>query len=238
MRMWGASWPSVSVARLQVGLLACPFPLFLTVLLACPFPLFSLSYLPRPTPPPSLHTPHPPCFPSDLQFVLSPSSSPPHLSCPPDLSGPVLCAAPLAVRPLSLCGPVICQALLSAITALCMYDREDVDAAAANPGDYPNIDLLQRVYSEGLEFEFKRLVLRARGSLAAVAGAGCDPIAVRGTGPLRLRLRLRHRSPAPPSIHHMSKRAIACATDDIAAVRRGCLPTRCIDAQGGRSVRI
>ena len=30
----------------------------------------------------------------------------------------------------------------SAITALCMYDREDVDAAQRNPGDFPNIDLL------------------------------------------------------------------------------------------------
>ena len=30
----------------------------------------------------------------------------------------------------------------SAITALCMYDREDVDAAQRTPGDFPNIDLL------------------------------------------------------------------------------------------------
>ncbi|MEW5302128.1 MAG: hypothetical protein WDW36_004938 [Sanguina aurantia] len=42
----------------------------------------------------------------------------------------------------------------SAITALCMYDRDDVDAAANSPGDYPNIDLLQRVYNQGLELDF------------------------------------------------------------------------------------
>ena len=41
----------------------------------------------------------------------------------------------------------------SAITALCMYDREDVDRAQQHPGDYPNIDLLQRVYAEGLDLE-------------------------------------------------------------------------------------
>jgi len=39
----------------------------------------------------------------------------------------------------------------SAITALCMFDQDDVSAAARRPGDYPNIDLLQRVYAEGLE---------------------------------------------------------------------------------------
>ncbi len=32
----------------------------------------------------------------------------------------------------------------SAITALCMYDKEDVDAAQQAPGDFPNIDLLHR----------------------------------------------------------------------------------------------
>lgn len=42
----------------------------------------------------------------------------------------------------------------SAITALCMYDREDVAAARAAPGDFPNIDLLHRVYNEGLELDF------------------------------------------------------------------------------------
>jgi hypothetical protein len=42
----------------------------------------------------------------------------------------------------------------SAITALCMYDKEDVEAAQRSPGDYPNIDLLQRVYNQGLELEF------------------------------------------------------------------------------------
>lgn len=42
----------------------------------------------------------------------------------------------------------------SAITALCMYDRDDVDGAARRPGDYPNIDLLQRIYKDGLDLEF------------------------------------------------------------------------------------
>jgi hypothetical protein len=32
-----------------------------------------------------------------------------------------------------------------------MYDQDDVTAAARAPGDYPVIDLLQRVYKEGLE---------------------------------------------------------------------------------------
>jgi hypothetical protein len=43
----------------------------------------------------------------------------------------------------------------SAITALCMYDRDDVDAAGRRPGDYPCIDLLQRVYNQGLELELQ-----------------------------------------------------------------------------------
>lgn len=42
----------------------------------------------------------------------------------------------------------------SAITALCMYDQDDVEAAETAPGDYPNIDLLTRVYNEGLDLEF------------------------------------------------------------------------------------
>lgn len=42
----------------------------------------------------------------------------------------------------------------SAITALCMYDKDDVAAARNAPGDFPNIDLLQRVYAEGLEMDF------------------------------------------------------------------------------------
>jgi len=42
----------------------------------------------------------------------------------------------------------------SAITALCMYDRDDVAAARAKgPGLYPSIDLLERVYREGLDVE-------------------------------------------------------------------------------------
>jgi hypothetical protein len=41
----------------------------------------------------------------------------------------------------------------SAITALCMYDRDDVAAARVKPGAYPNIDLLERVYREGLDVE-------------------------------------------------------------------------------------
>lgn len=41
----------------------------------------------------------------------------------------------------------------SAITALCMYDRDDVAAARAKPGLYPNIDVLERIYREGLEVE-------------------------------------------------------------------------------------
>lgn len=43
----------------------------------------------------------------------------------------------------------------SAITALCMYDRDDVEVARQRPGDFPNIDLLQRVYAEGLELPFE-----------------------------------------------------------------------------------
>jgi hypothetical protein len=49
----------------------------------------------------------------------------------------------------------------SAITALCMFDREDVDQAQQQPGDYPNIDLLQRVYAEGLDLE---LVVEQKGA--------------------------------------------------------------------------
>jgi len=42
----------------------------------------------------------------------------------------------------------------SAITALCMYDKDDVSEARQNPGTFPNIDLLHRVYNEGLDVEF------------------------------------------------------------------------------------
>lgn len=42
----------------------------------------------------------------------------------------------------------------SAITALCMYDRDDVEGARTSPGQFPNIDLLHRVYNEGLDLEF------------------------------------------------------------------------------------
>lgn len=42
----------------------------------------------------------------------------------------------------------------SAMTALCMYDRDDVEDAQQSPGDYPNIDLLFRVYNQGLDLEF------------------------------------------------------------------------------------
>eukprot|EP00878_Enallax_costatus_P023081 GHUV01024540.1.p1 GENE.GHUV01024540.1~~GHUV01024540.1.p1 ORF type:complete len:150 (-),score=14.61 GHUV01024540.1:183-632(-) len=42
----------------------------------------------------------------------------------------------------------------SAITALCMYDRDDVNEARNKPGEFPNIDLLHRVYNEGLDLEF------------------------------------------------------------------------------------
>ena len=41
----------------------------------------------------------------------------------------------------------------AAITALCMYDRDDVAAARLRPGLYPNIDVLERVYREGLDVE-------------------------------------------------------------------------------------
>jgi hypothetical protein len=41
----------------------------------------------------------------------------------------------------------------SAITALCMYDRDDVASARVKPGAYPNIELLERVYREGLDVE-------------------------------------------------------------------------------------
>ncbi|KAG2425454.1 hypothetical protein HXX76_013664 [Chlamydomonas incerta] len=43
----------------------------------------------------------------------------------------------------------------SAMTALCMYDRDDVDEAQKTPGDYPNIDLLFRVYNQGMDLEFE-----------------------------------------------------------------------------------
>lgn len=42
----------------------------------------------------------------------------------------------------------------SAITALCMYDQEDVERARSSPGDFPNIDLLLDVYAQGLEVPF------------------------------------------------------------------------------------
>lgn len=42
----------------------------------------------------------------------------------------------------------------SAMTALCMYDRDDVQEAQNSPGEYPNIDLLFRVYNQGLDLEF------------------------------------------------------------------------------------
>ncbi|KAG2440677.1 hypothetical protein HYH02_010256 [Chlamydomonas schloesseri] len=43
----------------------------------------------------------------------------------------------------------------SAMTALCMYDRDDVEEAQKSPGDYPNIDLLFRVYNQGMDLEFE-----------------------------------------------------------------------------------
>jgi hypothetical protein len=42
----------------------------------------------------------------------------------------------------------------SAITALCMFDKDDVDQARSSPGQFPNIDLLHRVYNEGLDLDF------------------------------------------------------------------------------------
>ncbi|GIL49184.1 hypothetical protein Vafri_5653 [Volvox africanus] len=42
----------------------------------------------------------------------------------------------------------------SAMTALCMYDRDDVQDAQNSPGEYPNIDLLFRVYNQGMDLEF------------------------------------------------------------------------------------
>ncbi|GLC40050.1 hypothetical protein PLESTF_001971400 [Pleodorina starrii] len=42
----------------------------------------------------------------------------------------------------------------SAMTALCMFDRDDVQEAQNSPGDYPNIDLLFRVYNQGMDLEF------------------------------------------------------------------------------------
>lgn len=35
-----------------------------------------------------------------------------------------------------------------------LYRRDDVSDARSNPGNFPNIDLLHRVYNEGLELEF------------------------------------------------------------------------------------
>lgn len=35
-----------------------------------------------------------------------------------------------------------------------MYDRDDVEEAQRTPGAFPNIDLLHRVYNEGLELDF------------------------------------------------------------------------------------
>ena len=43
----------------------------------------------------------------------------------------------------------------SALTALCMYDRDDVEKARSEPGVFPNIDLLHKVYTEGLDLEVK-----------------------------------------------------------------------------------
>eukprot|EP00877_Chromochloris_zofingiensis_P009097 jgi/Chrzof1/4440/Cz14g13080.t1 len=43
----------------------------------------------------------------------------------------------------------------SAITALCMYDRDDIEQAERSPGEYPNIDLLQRIYKQGLDMKFE-----------------------------------------------------------------------------------
>lgn len=47
-----------------------------------------------------------------------------------------------------------CLTPKSAITALCMYDRDDVEEARRAPGSFPNIDLLQRVYNQRLELAF------------------------------------------------------------------------------------
>ncbi|KAF8065788.1 hypothetical protein HT031_002848 [Scenedesmus sp. PABB004] len=55
----------------------------------------------------------------------------------------------------------------SAITALCMYDRDDVAAAREAPGAFPNIDLLHRIYNEGLDVEF----------VVEEAGGGARPAA-------------------------------------------------------------
>ena len=41
----------------------------------------------------------------------------------------------------------------SALTALCMFDRDDVDEAKSEAGVFPNIDLLVKVYNEGLDLE-------------------------------------------------------------------------------------
>lgn len=35
-----------------------------------------------------------------------------------------------------------------------MYDRDDVDEAQRTPGAFPNMDLLHRVYNEGLVLDF------------------------------------------------------------------------------------
>lgn len=42
----------------------------------------------------------------------------------------------------------------SALTALCMFDRDDVMLAQKTPGDFPNIDLLNRVIKDGMDVEF------------------------------------------------------------------------------------
>ena len=52
----------------------------------------------------------------------------------------------------------------SAMTALCMYDREDISEAEKSPGAFPNIDLLYRVYNQGLEVEFVVEEVEAGGS--------------------------------------------------------------------------
>lgn len=41
----------------------------------------------------------------------------------------------------------------SAITALCMFDQDDVREAQSKPGNFPNIDLLFRVYNQGLDLD-------------------------------------------------------------------------------------
>lgn len=43
----------------------------------------------------------------------------------------------------------------SALTALCMFDKEDVSRAQSKPGDYPNIDLLFKVCEGNLDLPFE-----------------------------------------------------------------------------------